>query len=76
LNSYSIALCISTAKILDNRRQYSEAQLTEIVNTLKERAEADDIYRAGQEIGCLYIVRVDERQFINFERFPEDSNKS
>ena len=65
--------CIATAKTLDNRRQYSEVQLTEIVNTLKERAEADAIYRTGQEIGCLYMVRVDERQFINFERFSENS---
>jgi hypothetical protein len=65
--------CIATAKILDNRRGYSQAQLTEIVNILKERAEANAIHRTGQEIACLYMIRVDEGQFINFERFPENS---
>jgi hypothetical protein len=34
---------------------------------LKERAEADAIYRRGQEIACLYMLRVNEGQFLNLE---------
>jgi hypothetical protein len=65
--------CIATSKVLDNKRQYSEDQLTEVINVWKERGEADSIHRKGQEIACLYMTRVGERRFINFERFPRNS---
>lgn len=65
--------CISTSKVLDNRREYSQSQLTELANILEERAEENIIYRRGQEIACLYMIQVGQGQFINFERFSLNS---
>jgi hypothetical protein len=65
--------CVATSKALDNRREYSEAQLTNVVNVLRERADAHAIHRSGQEIACLYMNRVGEGRFINFQRFPGNS---
>jgi hypothetical protein len=65
--------CIATSKVLDNKREYSESQLTEVVNGLRKRAGAHPIHRTGQGIACLYMTRIDEGRFINFERFPRNS---
>jgi len=65
--------CLSVAKMLDNRRNYSATQLDGNTSGLATISETDSNHKNGQEIACLFMVGRRQKSFIDFERFPKNS---